>query len=112
LRLRAEPANAEIVLDDLPSVRGRLDRPVPDDGARHTLQIAAPGHQPRTIALAPNEAPPPEVRLVPLAAAPQPVRKAKDTEKVRRRASEAAEHTAPPALETPKRGNNNSLIIR
>ncbi len=65
LTLRAEPAGAEIRLDDLAPVRGRLDRAITDDDARHTIRVTAPGHEPVTIVLGPHEAPPPEIRLRP-----------------------------------------------
>jgi serine/threonine-protein kinase len=117
LLVRVQPENAEIRLDDLPAVRGRLDRAIPDDEAAHSIRVTAPGHEPMTIALRPHEPAPAEIKLTPTPAPRPPRHEHKRKESASNRGKDAAPAVAtptpakPPEPATPRYGANKALII-
>jgi hypothetical protein len=57
------PADAELTLDDRPSVQGHLDLVLPHDGSSHRLRVSAPGFVSKVIYFRADEPPPPEIEL-------------------------------------------------
>jgi hypothetical protein len=114
--LRVEPSNAEIRLDDLAPVRGRLDRSIADDHAPHTIRISAAGHESQVIALDPDDLPPKVIRLNPLTS-PPPARTANTDKKGthRHKRAEGGSAVSRPirerTSETQSRGTNDAPIL-
>ncbi|HEX2659374.1 MAG TPA: serine/threonine-protein kinase [Polyangia bacterium] len=95
--VRAFPPEAELTLDGRTPLRGRLELTLPLAGEAHEIRVTAPGYAPRVIAFGPDERPPAEIRLKPVAAPA-------------RRTAKKTARTPKPAQ--PTRGSNDALIIR
>ena len=63
LDVRALPAEAQLSLDGGPPVRGRMQRDVSDDAAMHTLHVTADGFQEQMISFEAHDALPSQVTL-------------------------------------------------
>jgi hypothetical protein len=125
LDVRALPAEAQLSLDGGRPVQGRLQRDVSDEAAMHTLHVTADGYQEQMISFEAGDPLPSQVTLKRL-----PDTAAERTAHPRRGGGHAAISTArapgptavpdeplvpaaaPVAPAAPRRGANNSLILK